>query len=547
MKRILFVLLVDFATVGLGLVSILFTKSLIDQVTVNQEGFHALGFALMIAAHLLNLGFGAFRTYLYIMVSERFCLEMRMSMYLKILRGRWRQVAALHTGDWTTRMGSDVEVVSNGIAEIIPSLLTVAMGIGSSFFLLYHYEPVLALAALVIGPVSLLFSVFYRRRLSKLHVRIKENDAHSQSFLQESLANIAILKAFEQELSCEEKLWEIRRDRFKILRERGKLNIFIRIGTGLFFSLAYMIAFGWGLYRMSTGSVSFGTMTVFLSLSSQIQSQIMSLQTLVPKCIAIFASAGRIMEADELERELAPGFSSLEGPLGIRIQGLSFAYGEDTILSNASFDVKPGDRLAVIGESGAGKTTLARLLLGLVEPTEGGIYLYNEKGGTQSTDSRSRASFCYVAQGNTLMSGTIRENLRIGDDKATDEEMREALRYADADFVFRLPKELDTVLTESGGTISEGEAQRIAIARALLRKRPILILDEASSALDLNTEETIISKLNELPWLSTCIVISHRPSPIRICNRCCRIQDGVLVEVPRVDGSYDMVRDWLEG
>ncbi len=529
-KRIAAILFVNLLLTAVGLLTTVAHKSIIDHVTGGTRALDPLMFAALVLLHMASLGFGVWKTYFSTLVTERFGFGIRVSVYQSVLRGYWKQLSAYHTGDLTSRLGGDIDNIASGVSEILPNLVTVLVSIVSSFSLLYSYEPMLAIAAMLLGPVGLLLSVFFRRKISALQARLRENEARMRSHIQESLSGIAVLKAFEQEQVNTEQLVTIREQRLATLRENGRLSAVIRLSTSGIFTAGYLLAFCWGIYRLSSGDITYGLLSMFMSLTSQIQAQIMSFQAWIPRSISLLTSARRVMDMDDIEQEDTAA-APPPGPLGIRLSNLSFAYQDEHVLRDVSLDIRPGERVAVVGESGAGKTTLVRLLLGLIKPTQGEMTLYNADGGQQPITAASRAAFAYVSQGNTLVSGTLRHNLRMGNQSATDDQMLDALACADAKFVFHLPDGLDTVITERGGTLSEGEAQRIAIARALLRMRPVLILDEATSSLDMGTEETIISNLRRLPWLSTCIVISHRSSPLVLCTRCVRVEKERLEEV----------------
>lgn len=299
---------------------------------------------------------------------------------------------------------------------------------------------------------------------------------------------------------------------------RTSFSIFSNFIINFGFALGYLIAFLWAAIRMSAGTLTFGGMTAFLQLVNKIQSPARNLTKLAPAFVSVFTAAERLMElaAEPLEEQGEP--ITVGAPCGIRLENVTYKYEDGTknVISNLSFDFRPGSCTAILGETGAGKTTLVRMLLALMKPKEGRIVLYNDME-EHTLSPRMRCNFVYVPQGNTLMSGTIRENLRLGKPSATDEEMKEALLMSCADFVFSLPDGLSTKCGEQGGGLSEGQAQRIAIARALLRDKHIMVFDEATSALDGDTECRLLGNILDNNS-RTVIFITHRPAVLQYCN-----------------------------
>lgn len=539
LPRILLLLALDVLLVALGVGVPLVNKRLIDSATSPGAMLDVRGFALLAGMTALSTCFGTLTVWLSSLLHTRLAFGVRSQVYSRVMKGRWLQVSRYHTGDLTARLCGDADAVATGVAELAPNLVVMLLKLAASFFVLYAFDPLLALSAVGLGLVGQAVSLLYGGKLHRYQKDLKENEASYQAFLQESTANITVLKAFEQADACQERLDALGDTRLKTLQGRARVQTWMRLGTGGIFSAGYLFAFGLGLYRLCAGDITYGTLSVFLALVSQVQAQIMTLPQLVPKGVSALASAGRVMELDALEAEEAKQSPPLAGPIGIRLEEIFFAYGDKPVFDHASAAIAPKEHIAVIGESGAGKTTLARLLLGLIEPGKGGVFLYDAAGERAQAGAGTRSYFSYVSQGNTLLSGSIRENLRMGDPHTSDAHMLDALDTAEASFVRHLPLGLDTILTEQGGTLSEGQAQRVAIARALLRKRPILILDEVTSALDLDTEERIVRNLRSAAADTTCIVISHRPSLLCLCERCLRVADGTLLS-----GENQKIQAW---
>ncbi len=529
MRRLALLLLFDGSLTLLSIGCTLLNKRLIDSAVVSST-LDVAGFAILVALTVASIGAGALSTFMTTLIHEQYAFGIRADVYRRTLAGPWNKITAFHTGDLTTRLNNDINEVANGIADIIPTGFYLIVRLILSFCVLYQYEPMLALTILIVGPAGVLTSVIFGGKLRDYQKALMDNESAYRGFIQESAANITSVKAFEWEGRCADTLDSLRDSRFTVLRKRSLTSMYIRLGTNGLFSFGYVLAFGWGVYRLFHGDITYGTMSVFLALASQIQGSLLSLPQLIPKGANVLASAGRVMELDAMEQEPREETQRLKGAVGIRMENVSFAYKGDPVLRSLSLDMEPGTRVGLVGESGAGKTTIARLMLGLVTADEGEALLYDTNGGRQPLGAGTRTYFSYVAQGNTLLSGTVRDNLLMGNPDATEAEMNAALTTAEAAFVLDLPKGLDTVLTERGGTVSEGQAQRIAIARALLRHRPILILDEATSALDFNTEQAVIHNLRHTTLGMTCVVISHRAPLLDLCDQCIHLEDGRAVE-----------------
>ena len=351
-----------------------------------------------------------------------------------------------------------------------------------TFCTLAYYDLKLALFALLVAPIALFASVVLGRKLKYLTVKVQETESKYRSFMQESLANILIEKSFCLEDYSEERLTQLRDERIYWVFKKNRTNMFASAAMGLSFQLGYIVAFAWGAICIANRTITYGTMTVFLQLVNRIQAPIVSLAQLVPRLISMLASAGRIIELQNLPREEYSGASIKQKNIGVKVDKISFGYTDELVFDDASIDFKPGEFTAIVGKSGIGKTTLVRLIMAFTNKMKGNIEFYNDAGETMQASPDARNFIAYVPQGNTLFSGSIKDNVLMGKKDATDEEVIEALKGAAAyDFVMDFPRGIDTVIGEKGVGISEGQAQRIAIARALVKKAPFLILDEATS------------------------------------------------------------------
>lgn len=533
--------LVTLLSVGGTLVN----KRLIDGASGGTAVFEARWFAVLVLATAGSIAVNAVSGVLSKLIHERYAFGIRTGVFDRVLVGHWARVTGYHTGDVMTRLTSDVDAIANGIATLIPSCCYLVVQLSVSFSVLYHYDSLLALAALVLGPTGVLMTLLFGDQLRQYQKALNENESTFRGFMQESVANITVVKAFEQERAFSARLSDIRTERLTLIRKRNIMQTVMRMTVNAVFSAGYLLAFSWGLYRMARGEITYGTMSLFLSLAMQVQGPILSLSNVVPQFIHVLASVGRVMEMDGLpsEPDAAPG--TLYGAVGVRLTDVSFGYGEDLVLRGACMDIQPGETVGLVGDSGLGKTTIARLLLSLVQPEDGQIAFYDRSGASEIASTATRRLISYVPQGNTLMSGTIRSNLRMGAPAASDEAMWRALEAADAaEFVRDLTGGLDFVLSERAGTLSEGQAQRLAIARALLRPAPLLILDEATSALDIEAERRIVENLKVFAAHTTCLVITHRLTLLDLCGRCYRIADQEVS--PERAGRNQAVRG-LEG
>ncbi len=506
-------LLLDGVAVSIGFVSSFVSKQVVDTATVGQDFLTA--FLIMIGISLFSLLLSSVVSIFSTQFNEKFAFSIRMRVFDHTLRANWLGLSKYHSGDLLTRLTSDVGTIASGIASAIPSLLMIGFRLAVAFIILYGYSPLLAISALVLGPAGLFMSLLTGEKLKQLSAEAKSNEAAYRSFLQENMANITVVKTFCQEEASNERLATLRLQSLKTILKRSKMSVMMNGIIRLLFNLGYFIAFGYCIFGLASGALTYGTMTLFLTLFSQIQQPIMSLSHLLPQLIGVLASVGRVLEIEEIPPEERAGRQDLPKAVGLRFSGVDFAYQDHPILRQVSFEARPGQMIGVMGESGAGKTTLIRLALVLTAPSSGQVEFLCD-GRAEAASADVRRFIAYVPQGNSLLSGTIAENLRYGKPDATEDEMWEALSHAAADFVRKLPMGLDTPLGEKAVGISEGQAQRIAIARALLKQAPVLVLDEATSALDAGAEEKILSYLTapDRTYAPLCLIITHRPQMV---------------------------------
>ncbi|HWT76028.1 MAG TPA: ABC transporter ATP-binding protein, partial [Mobilitalea sp.] len=489
--RILFLLILDVATSLIGVWMAIISKDIIDSATsggiVKQAVFY---YIIAIFASLL---ISAMTGLISIVVNEKFTFGIRKQVYEKIIRSHWMDVMKYHTGDLLTRLTSDAGNVADGIVNIIPTIIRLVVELLVTFFTLFYYQPMLAVFAMVMAPIVAVICFVLGRKLKSLQLKVQESESNYRSFIQESLSNLLVVKSFTNEEYVTDRLVQLRNERFYWVFKKNRVNIASSTLMTLSFNLGYIGAFVFGAFQLSKNAITYGMMSIFLTLVNRIQVPVMSLAQYVPKIVSILASAERIMELQNINLEEKSSEHITASNIGIDISDLTFGYTEEAVLDNVSVSIKPGEIVAIVGRSGIGKTTLIRLIMSFMSNVEGNIVFQNEYGERESANAGTREFIAYVPQGNTLFSGSIRENVRMGRLDATEDEIVAALKMAAGyEFVCNLPKGLDTEIGERGHGLSEGQAQRIAIARAFIRKAPFLILDEATSSLDEKTELSVL-------------------------------------------------------
>ena len=512
-------------SVGVSLGHVWAMKRAIDVASGTVEGNLYWAVGVMAVLILLDFALNIAGTWVRNILGIKAQNRMQQRMLDRLLRAEWKGRNHHHSADILNRLEFDVNNVVNFLTETIPSTLSVlAMFIGA-FLYLFSMDKVLAVIVIGIFPMFLAVSKIYVGQMRHLTRQVRDSDSKVQSVLQETIQHRMLIKTLESDSAMVERLGNTQSElRHRVVR-RTKFSVFSNMVVNFGFAFGYLVAFLWAAIRMSAHTLSFGGMTAFLQLVNRIQGPARNLTKLVPAFVSVFTAAERLMELEEdpLEEQGTPIY--IKAPCGIRLQNVGYAYedgGGDKVIDGLSFDFKPGSCTAILGETGAGKTTLVRMILALVQPQDGKIEIYH--GSThQALSPLHRCNFVYVPQGNTLMSGTIRENLRLGKLDATDEEMLHALHVSCADFVNDLPDGLNTLCSELGGGLSEGQAQRIAIARSLLRDRSVMLFDEATSALDPDTERQLLNNILSAHD-KTIIFITHRPAVIDYCDQTLKLE-----------------------
>ena len=518
----------------------LVSKDLIDIITGHESGEVVKYFAMTIGLAVGGMVFSQLSGYLNMLISLKVDNEIRGEIFEKILVTDWESITEYHSGDLLTRWSSDTSNISSGVLNYIPNAIIYLFKFFGSLAIVLYYDPTFAIFALLGAPVSLIMSRTLMKRMRNNNDRSAKMNAKMSGFNQETFVNIQTIKAFDLVELYGRYLKQLQQDYLDMKIDFQKLSI----KTSVLLSLVGMVVsyscYGWGIYRVFSGAISYGTMTLFISMSGNLTGALNSLVSLVPGAISLTTSARRLMDIVEMpqedysKREEAKAYEDAHRAEGISVelQHVDYTYHTGTeVFKDASFEAHPHEIVALVGPSGEGKTTLLRLLLALLKPKAGKEYLYG--GTTRASEDEglelapfSRQFFAYVPQGNTMFSGTIAENLRKVKEDATEEELRKALEMACAwEFVEKLPKGMETKLQERGGGLSEGQNQRLSIARAVLRKAPVLLLDEATSALDVETERRVLKNIMEDTYPRTCIVTTHRPTVLTMCHRVYGIRD----------------------
>ena len=511
--------------IGIGLVALdlLFvwaTKLTIDIATHQSQAMPLFTSGLiLLLIILLQISISFADKWIRAILGVKAQNQMQRKIYTHIMNCEWSKMIKFHSGDILNRIEKDVTSLVDFITESIPSLITILFKLVGAFIFLFMMDKMLACIIIVIAPTFILISKLYIHKMRQLSREVRQSDSEIQSIIQESIQHSTVIKTLERTSTLVNRLMHVQNIMHCQVRNRTKYSAISSTIMNIGFAAGYLFTFLWGASRLEQGLITYGALMAFIQLVGQIQGPARSLTSFIPVIISTFTSTERILELQEIPKEKIVPQPIIKTTIGVRFTNVNYDYLESQqIFHQLSYDFKPNSITAVMGETGVGKTTLIRLMLALVKPKSGKVVLYDKDQNEQEITPFSRRYFSYVPQGNTLLSGTIRSNLLLGNPDATEEQLKDSLHIANADFVFDFDEGLDTICSEQGIRLSEGQAQRICLARALLRPCQILLLDEATSALDSKTETTVLQNLSSYTQGKTIIVISHRKAILKYCD-----------------------------
>lgn len=552
-NAILYYIFLGMLGTGAGLAGTIASKYLIDTVTgfISWNIWFIITIILSMAVG--NIIVGAASSRISARISLKVNNEMLAEIYEKIMKTDWEAISEYHSGDLLNRLNKDVETVAGSVLGFFPSLITGLLQFIGILVIILYYDPTMAMIALFSAPISLLLSKVLTVRMREYNQKMMKISSELMAFGEESFQNLQMIKCFDLINHFNRKLKGIQGNYITMALDYNKFSILTSSFLSVIGLLVSYTAFGWGVYRLWSGMITYGTMTLFLQLSGGLSGSFSSLVGLVPIAINAATSAGRIMAITELPREkeeegsknLIIRMKDENAGLSIFISHMDFTYkGREAVLQDVNVEIGPRELVAIVGPSGEGKTTLLRILLGLLRPTAGEVTCALKDGTKTKVSALTRSLFSYVPQDYTIFSGTIADNLRMGKPEATDEELIAALKAACAyGFVSELPEGVNSQVGEMGGVLSDGQLQRLSIARAILRGSPILVLDEATSALDPVTEREVLQGIMAYGRTHTCILTTHRQSVIDNCSRVYRIMENKVFEVKNKWPSEVTVND----
>ena len=504
----------------------LITKRVLDIATKDAAGSLAAAGTALFAVIAVQVILSACQSLLNAYVNGKLTLSLRSYLFTLICRKRYSQISRYHSGDILNRLTSDVDVVVSSSVSIIPSVVStvakITAGIGAMIFM----NPIIAAVILVLGITVPAIGRAINKKYKYMHKECQRTEGKTRSFMQECFENIVVIKSFASEKPFVKRLTVFMEDNFRLKIKRTGISVLASICLYTFFTAGYYAVLLWGAGGLAAGTLTYGTLMLFLQLISQLRAPLQNVSGILPQYYSALASAERLIELEKPEDEKPPlekesadrlkdNFESLE------INGLCFGYGREAVIENCSFKIEKNKITAVTGESGSGKSTLFKLILGLYSPTAGSITV----NGKIPVDASVRGLFAYVPQGNMVLSGTVRDNITLCNPDVDEERLISAAKAAEIyDYISSLPDGFDTVLSERGAGLSEGQIQRISIARALLTEAPVLLLDEATSALDETTETRVLENIKAMS-AKTVVFITHRNTSLKVCDRIIRVEN----------------------
>ena len=540
------VIVIAYINVQFSLVS----KSLIDIATKQADGNLKQSAITLVVLLICQLTLQILYTRIHVSVSGKLAMRIRSELFYKMLSKDYGEVSKIHSGEVLNRLVSDVSLLAEQTTEIIPNVFALASTIIFSFTALYQLDRPFALFCLCFGPAILLATYIYKRKIKTLHIKCRESDGKTRSHMQETIQNFIVVKAFGKETLMRKKSEKLQYENYRLNVKRSVIGILSNILFFLAMTAGYYAALAWGVYRLSIGTITFGTVTAMLALVGQIQSPFREVASLLPQCYMVLASTERLIDLDNLKDDTSYTELSQKDINEFKelvFDNVCFSYGEVDVLKGVSFTVNKGEFVALCGISGAGKSTLSKILLSVIKAQSGKAYV-TANGKKIEFSSGTRKLFSYVPQGNLILSGTIRENITFCDENPDEEKIIRAATAAQIiDDINKMPEGFNTVLGEKGHGLSEGQVQRLAIARALYYDAPILLLDEATSSLDIATENELLKAIKSMTD-KTCIIISHRREVMQACDKTYILQNGSLNELNNIPPRtiIDLIKECKE-
>ena len=517
------------------------SKYLIDAVVLHTDNVLLKYAVLVIGLSVFQYLFSALSSWLTAVVSSKANNEIREDIYSRIVSAEWEAIGAYHSGDLINRLESDVSAISMGVISFLPSVFTRSLQFFGALAIVLYYDSTMALLALLSAPFLFLSSRVLLKTIRKYNKKTRELNGKILSYSEESVQNIQVIKAFDLTKSYIDNFRTLLGTYRETRLEFEKFSIIMTLFISVIGLAVSYLCYGWGVYRLWQGAITYGTMTLFLQIAGSLSSSFGSLASLIPSAVSIATAAGRIMEVTSFEKEndedkskaLEVYGESEDFGVSIVLENVSFKYrdGDAYVLNNVSFKANPGQTIALVGPSGEGKSTLLKLILGILKPTSGRIYLQSAQGNTITISDSTRRFCSYVPQSINIFSGTIADNLRMVKPMAQDDEINEALcRAGLGELIAELPDGINTIISEQGHNFSQGQLQRIAIARAILRDSMILLMDEATSALDTQTEKEVLESVMTSKATRISIITTHRESMLKYCDRVYRVNSSGELE-----------------
>ena len=568
---IVFYTLLGIFSTTMGLVTSVVSKYLIDIIVSKDMSRLSLLIGIAVGSVVFSLTFNSLINRISTRLSIYINNDIQADIFDKIMDAEWLEISKYRYGDILNRFNGDVSTVSSNAISWLPTIIIAIYNFIATFAVIWHYDKIMALLAFASAPFMLFMSRYLLKKQREFGQKVREMNSKLMTFEVETFYNMDTVKSFGIVEFYGRKMRDWQAKYRDISLEYNMFTIWTNIFLTIVGTIVGYAAFGYCLFRLWTGQITYGTMTMFLQQRSSLNSAFNKVVSIIPSFLNSSVSAHRIRELVELKREVHIPESSemdkyVEDGFSVIMEGVDFAYvkgenadnvgvgvekskvenaeiverdpGDKRVITNSAFEAHPGEIVALVGPSGEGKTTMIRLILGLIRPDKGTASIVAANGKKIDMNADTRHLFAYVPQGNTILQGTISENMRMVKEDATDEEIIEALKIACAwDFVKKMPDTIDCTIGERGRGFSEGQAQRIAIARAIMRDAPVLLLDEATSALDVTTERKVLRNIIQQKPNKVCIVTTHRPSVLNMCQRVYRVMETHVTELSEEESS----------